>query len=199
MKSLDDKFCVTMIVGEDDRLSYTLPALNFQPVFHQVLEDCIDGIFIKDITEYLVVGYIPMVLLRVQVESLTGLLILPYGFHLLLFRLGQIAVLDSFFQDERTALEAVIVDEVSVRYGILKLVGIVWLSLLHLKDIVSALVHLITRSGRKSKHQCVEVVEDGSILAEDASMSLVNNNQVKPTDRERLVLSVDVVNHCLIG
>ena len=187
-----------MIVGEDDRLSYTLPALNFQSVFHQVLEDGIDGIHIEDITEYLIVGYIPMVLLRVQVESLTGLLILPYGFHLLLLCLGQIAILDSFFQDEGTALEAVIVDEVSVRYGILKFVSIVRLSLLHLKNIVSALVHLITRSGRKSKHQCVEVVEDGSILAEDASMSLVNDYQVKPTDRELLIFSVDVVYHRLI-
>ena len=134
MKSLDDKFCMTMIVGEDDRLSYTLPALNFQSVFHQVLEDGIDGVFIEDIAEYLIISYIPMVLLRIQVESLTGLLILPYGFHLLLLSLGQIAILDSFFQDERTALEAVIVDEVSVRYGILKLVGIVWLSLLQILE-----------------------------------------------------------------
>ena len=78
-------------------------------------------------------------------------------------------------------------------------VGEVGLATFKSKEVVGAAVHVFTRRGGKADHQGVEIVQDGNVLAEYATVSFVDDDQVKTTDREAFVFLVNVVDHRLVG
>lgn len=59
---LDDEFGMAVVVGKDDGLADTFPALHLQTVFHEVLQDGIDRILIEEIAENLIPGDVPVVI-----------------------------------------------------------------------------------------------------------------------------------------
>ena len=91
------------------------------------------------------------------------------------------------------------IDQIPVSHGVVQFIGVVGLSLLHLEDVVGAPVNLVTRRSGQADEHGVEIVEDGSVLAEDGPVSLVDDDQVKPSHGEWLILRVDVVDHRLVG
>ena len=81
----------------------------------------------------------------------------------------------------------------------IQLVVEVGFPLLQVKGLVGASIHLIARRGGQANEERVEVVEDGHVLAENASVCFVNDNQIKSADRELLGIGIDEVNHRLVG
>ena len=201
---------MAVVICKNYALAYSLATLHLQTVLHQVLNYGINGINIVDVTEYLIVVDVSYILCfaifstilsrlhRVIIKSLASLLILPDFLHLLLLVLVQTAILDTLLQYHRTTLETCIVHQVAIGNSIFQFIGIVGRTLLHLKDVVCALVHLITWCSGKSNEHCIEVVEDCSVLAEYTSVGFINDNQVEPTNRERLFLCINEINHCLV-
>lgn len=59
---LDDELGMAVVVGKDDGFADTFPALHFQAVFNEVLQDGIDRILIEDIAENLIPGDVPVVI-----------------------------------------------------------------------------------------------------------------------------------------
>ena len=188
---------MAVVVGKDDGLADALSALHLQTVLHQVLQHTVDGVEIEDVIEYLL--GLDVSGLGVSFNRLDSLFIGPHFFELFLFLGAQVVILDALFQDERATLEALIIDQIALGHGILQFVGIVGHALFHLEGLVGALVHLVTGCRGQAHKQRVKVVEDGRILAEDAAVRLVDDNQVKPPDREGFLVGVDVVDHRLIG
>ena len=186
-----------MVVGKDDALAYALSALHLQTVLHQVLQHAVDSVDVEDIVENLLALNVPV--LGVSFNSPYRLLILPHLLELFFLLCTQVVILDTLFQDEWTTLETLVVDKVTLGNGILQFVGIVGHTLFHLEGLVGALVHLVSWCRCQAHEQSVKVVEDGWILAEDAAVRLVDDNQVKPPHAEGFLVGVDVVNHRLIG
>ena len=196
---LDDELGVAVVVGEDDGLADTFPALNLQAVLHQVLQDGVHGVLVEDIAEYLVSCDVSMIIPGARVQRLAGGLILPDHLHLLLLLLGQAVVLDALLENHAAPLESMVVDQIPVSHGVVQFIGVVGLALLHLEDVVGAPVYFIPRRSGQADEHGVEIVEDGSVLAEDGPVSLVDDDQVEPSHGERLVLRVDIVDHRLVG
>ena len=107
-------------------------------------------------------------------------------------------IFDSLTHDLGSTFYSDVVHKISVCDRLFKLVCEVWFALLHLEYFVCAAVHLITWSGGKSDKQTVEVVEDGSVFAENGAVSLVYDDEVESAYGECLVFSVDVVDHRLV-
>ena len=150
---------MAVVVGKDDGLADTLSALHLQTVLHQVLQHTVDGVEIEDVIENLFALNISV--LGISFNSLDSLFILPHLFELFLFFRGEVIVLDALFQDERTTLEALVVDKIALGNGILQLVGIVGHTLLHLERLIGATVYLIPRCCGQAHKQAVKIVKDG--------------------------------------
>ena len=183
METLHYQFGVTMVVGKYDTLAYALTILHLETILHQVLKHSIYRRLVEDVAKYLVVGDVTHRCVAVNriLQSLQSILILPYSLHLLLLLIGETAVLDALFEYHRTTLEPVIVYQVMLRYSIFQLVGIVWHTLLHLEDVVCALVYLVAWCCCESHEHRIEVVEYCTILAEYRAVRLVDDYKVKPT------------------
>ena len=84
-------------------------------------------------------------------------------------------------------------------YGILQRIIEVGDSGLTAENAVCIGVHIIFRRRSQTDKETVEILEDGAVTVKDAAVSLVNDDQVKPSGGETLVLCIYVVDHCLVG
>ena len=188
VEAFHNLFCVEVVIGEYHSLSDTFSTLHFKAVLHQVLQHLVDGVLVEDIGEHLT---------RINVPGLS--FILPYFFKLFFFFVGQLVVLDALFQNQTAPFQSCVWNQESVGNGLVKLVSKVRVAVFKFQQVVGAAFNLVPRRGGQANQEAVEVFEYGSILAEHASVSLVDDNHVELAYRKLFGLSVDVVYHRLVG
>ena len=177
-----------MIVGEYHSLADTLSTLDLEAVLHQVLQYLVDGVLVEDISEHLS---------RLNVPGLP--FIFPNLFKLLFFFVGQLVILDALFQNQTAPFQSRVWNQEPVGNGLVKLVSKVGVAVFKFQQVVGAAFNLVPWRGGQANQETVKVFEYGSVLAEHASVSLIDDNQVELAHRKLFGLGVDVVNHRLVG
>ena len=206
MEPFYNQFGMLVVVRENDTLADTFATLDLQAILHQVLQHVIHRAFVVDVLEDFLAtditpADIPARFRRhsTRAKFLQCLFVIPHLLQLFPFLIRKVAVLDSVLQNHGATLEPVIIHQEAIGHSIVEFVGVIRAAVLHLENIVGALVHLVTRGRRKPEQQAVEIVEDSAELAENTTVRLVNDNQVESPHRERFLFGIDAVDHRLVG
>ena len=187
-----------VVVGEDDCLSYCLSAVYPLSMFHQVLQDKINSLLVKDIGKDLVCFNVMRHRRRGILRVIKSCLILPHLFELVLLLLTKAVVFDATRQQERSLLNSIILDKVSVFYGLLQFIGEIRL-VVQSQQLIGRTLDFISRCGSETDQKGIKVVEDSTILAKNRTMGFINDCYVKITYTEKLVLVLNSLNHRLVG
>ena len=92
-----------------------------------------------------------------------------------------------------------IANQILFFYSILQCVVKVGNSGFATKNSICIGVHIIFRRRSQTDKETVEILENGAVTVKDAAVCFVDNDQVKTSGRETLVLCIYIVDHCLVG
>ena len=91
--------------------------------------------------------------------------------------LGQVVICDALIYKIRMGFNAKIRHQnmVYLCCGLI-FIDVSWNAALHLKEVIRISIDLVCGSRRKSHHQRVKVIENGTILLKNGTMGFINND-----------------------
>ena len=184
---------MAVVLREDDGLAELVAVVDFQPVFHQDVQDFPNGVFVE---QPLVQrgGRDPFRQLPVLVRE--SILVNP----LLLF--GKLVVGDALLDEFQRRFHRQKIDKKTILHRLRQLVAIRRHAVLQFKNGVGILVDVVLRRRGQPHQRRVEIIENVLVLVVDGPMGLVANHEVEMTAGKQLSLfvahRVDAVHHRLI-
>ena len=195
VETIHNLYRMFVLVGKNDGFANSIAAIDGEAGGHQVLKNDIDGFLVVDIVQDFRAADITR--LRVGAIVSTSCLILPDVLQLILLGSSEVFVLDALAKMLGSTVHYREIHQVVIVDGLCQFVGKVGFPI-EAEQLVSASVNVLTRSGGKTDHKGVKVVQDSRVLAEDTAVGLVDDYEVETADGEFLLVRIDVVNHRLV-
>ncbi len=185
-----------MASGENDGFSQLIAAIDFQTVFHQIIQHGINGSQIDDIPTF------HLIAIQNGSVQFRGIFTAPAQeciFNGLLFFLAEFIISNAPAHGFRGFVQYGKSNQIPVGNGFFQLVGIVRLTVGEFKHLIGTFV--VFHPGRcgQTNHQGIEIVEQSAVLSENGAVGLVNDNQIESANAKLSGVVVDQIDHGLVG